>query len=666
MMTGSPQDIYEYFTPSQLGVNQEVFYKYLGIADVPKLNQWIVRGKLRRLRTAGNGRKGLIDYTSIPKDILKKIKDHYGDPYAVEDVQKVRNRIQADEQAAIYYQRAGLSPEKEIQYYTEAIILNLYRELLSEWREKSARNSSFKITQAKKDIARIFHELKTVRRENGDQVYPHKLPKNWRSLDRKYREYDRSGYSALVHKGHGNKAAQKIDGKVADWILATYCLPNKPNTTVLHAMYEERAELESWPSLSESAIYHWLEQTEQKKKWVLARHGRDEYVRIFGHKVTRDKSDYFPCAYLAIDGTKLDWIHYKEDSSIKMGADIKIDVVFDIYSERIVGWDFGTEHESHQQHFRAFKMAMQETGKKPLLITYDNQGGHRTQPMQDLYTQLLTTGGQHYPHRANEHGSPVEQLFSRFQQQILNQYWFSDKQAVNVRKADSRPNMDFIKKFKHKLKTVEELEEVFELCIDTWNNKNHPHLNCSRDAAFAKATEHKLDELTTLESMNLFWVKTPKPSTYRREGITITVTKQAYQFEVYDADGHVDVAFRDKYTGCKFITQYDPDELDNYVRLYLQMPDKSLKYITDAQPVKKVKTLPSLMDDRDKGRVHHMTATRDRELEGIEKELEALRHRTGITEESLIEDQELIIKHKGRVPKKQRAEAEARSFIDEL
>src|SRR5690606_16014198 len=136
--------------------------------------------------------------------------------------------------------------------------------------------------------------------------------------------------------------------------------------------------------------------------------------------------------------------------------------VFDVYSEKIVGYYVGTDHENYTQHFAALKMALGETLQKPALITYDNQGGHKTVEMQDLYDRIVTSnGGVHYPHRANEHGSPVEQLFARFQQEVLNQVWWSDKQGITTRREDSRPNMDFVKAYRHKLKTVEELIEAF-------------------------------------------------------------------------------------------------------------------------------------------------------------------------------------------------------------
>lgn len=660
------EQVFEYYNNTTLCVNQDVFTQ-LNLLSYDQFQKWCQRQKLVRLRTKGNGRTGLIKWDSIPEAELQKIKSAFGDPFCKDDVESFMNRLEADEEASVFYQTYkdengnSLLDEKQYQHYIEAQILNLYGSLLEEIELKSHRNPGFKKTKAKNDIAKVISELRVIKFDGtGKSKFPHKLPSNPRALERRFKEYKEEGYVRLVHKGRGNSNTKKIKGANADWILANYCLPNKPSTTEVHREYSRIIKEKKWPAVTEDAIYKWLQEPTQKKVWVLARHGKDEFIKQFGHKVSRDKSDWFPYCYLGIDGTKLDWIHYKESAPNKMGADLKIDVVFDVYSEKIIGWNYSTEHENHTHHFNAFKMAMQEAQVKPALITYDNQSGHRSSIMQDLYSKLVTSnGGQHYPHRALEHGSPVEQLFARFQQQVLNKWWFSDKQAIHVRKADSRPNMEFVNRFKHKLKTVEELEQHFEYSVQKWNESINNKFEETRNQVIQHPANFELEKITQLDMMHLFWITSKDPVTYERDGIKPTVSKTPYHFEVYDADGHVDLDFRDKYTGCKFFVQYDPNQMDNYVRLYLKMPNGDRRYVADAEPIKQVKNIPALMNDQDRGRMHKMTGVRDKELERIQERLEALRHRTNITEESLIESQELELKFKGRIPKEQRATAEA-------
>ncbi|WP_273005609.1 hypothetical protein, partial [Leeuwenhoekiella blandensis] len=124
-------DIYEYCNGNQLGVNQDVFIE-LSLLSYAQFQKWCQRNKLNRLRTAGRGRTGLIAWSSIPDEYLEKIKKAFGDPYRKDDVDSFVSRLNNDDKAAVFFMKAGLSPQKEYQHYIEAQILNLYGELLQE------------------------------------------------------------------------------------------------------------------------------------------------------------------------------------------------------------------------------------------------------------------------------------------------------------------------------------------------------------------------------------------------------------------------------------------------------------------------------------------------------------------------------------------------------
>lgn len=654
-------NIYEYYNGNQLGVNQDVF-DYLNI-KAATVRQWIVRGKLNRLRTAGRGRTGLIAWSSIPDEFLAKIKAAFGDPYRKDDVDSFVSRLNNDDKAAVFFMKAGLSPLKEYQHYIEAQILNLYGELLQEIEVKAARNTSFKKTQAKRELAKVIADLKTLKREDGKAKFPHKLPSNPRSLERRYKEYAEQGYERLIHAGTGNDNRAKITGSIGDFLNARYSMPNKPSILDVWTRYEAIRNSKKWPKITEDAIYKFLMRPENEKIWYLGRHGHAAWKVKFAHKIVRDKSDWFPNVYLAIDGTKLDWKHLKKSSSDGTGADIKVNVVFDVYSEKIIAAYFGLEHENHMIHFTTWKQAFQTAGVRPLKITYDGQGGHTTKVMQELYDSLVDQqDGEHYKHRAREHGSPVEQLFSRWQQQILNTRWNSDKQGVRTRKMDSRPNAEFIMRNKEHLKEWYEYEPYFRAEIERWNNSKHPHFEGTRNEVYPQEAKYELEQLGTLDMMNLFWITGKDPVTYYNYGLKTEIVNTKYHFEVYDDTGAVDIDFRDKYTGCKFYVSYDPDLLDQYVRLYLKLPNGDTRYIADAQPVKKVKEIEPLMDDHDRNRKHKMMGVRDEELSRVEAMLEKIRHTSGVNEETLIDEQEDVewaLKSASVQPKRTMNHAEA-------
>jgi hypothetical protein len=655
-----------------IAINQEVFYDRLSILSYENFQKWCQRGKLNRIRTKGRGRTGLIEFASIPEDLKNLLIRTFGNPYLQNDRETFTNQLASDDNAITFFRTykydngLGISEEKQSQYICDAEILNLYNQIINNYENKvkSNRRKTNK-GSLKKKLSSIINDLKTECYPNTQtRKYPHNLPSNVRALDRKLKGYLEDSYEFLVHKNAGNKSAQKIKGEIAKWLIAQYSMPNKIVVPVLHTMYEREAIKRNWCELSESAIYKWLYEPEQEKLWMISRDGLEAYRNKYGHKLVRDKQQWFPNAYWAIDGSKIDWMHYY-DNQLGAAAKFKIDPVVDVYSEKIIGWSF-SETETHEDHFKAVKMAFQEAQCRPYLFTYDGQSGHTSSRMQELYGKMVAKqGGVHYKHAAYEHSSPVEGIFNRLQQQVINAYWFSDKQSIKVRTDNNKPNMDFIMANASKLPKRDDLVKAWELCIQEWNEAKHPKYDCSRNEVYAQEPLMK-EEVNYLQMMDLFWVYTPDTITYRADGIKVQIANKKYHFEVYNLNGDIDLRFREKWVNKKFYVKYDPDQLDNYVELYLKLPNGDKQHVAEAQPVRKQQQLPVLMKDGDKAQT-----TKDYNVRKVEEKqalstIKRIQRETGITPEQLIEDQNLKIKLGGKLPKQERNEVEAESFINRL
>lgn len=659
-------------------IDQEVFYRDLSILSYDNFQKWVQRGKLNRLRTKGNGRTGLIEFQSIPEDLRQLIIRSYGNPYLQDDRETFTNQLTTDEDAITFFKTyrydngLGISDKKQAQYICEAEILNLYHDIVSNYDAKvKAQRKKNNKTGLKKKLCSIIKDLKTECFPNTNtRKYPHNLPENWRALDRKmYGSKDKIGYignnyEALVHGNANNKAAQKIKGDNANWLIAQYSMPNKVVVPVLHSMYLREAEKRGWCELSESAIYKWLYEPEQEKLWMISRDGIEAYRNKYGHKLVRDKEQWFPNAYWAIDGSKIDWMHYY-DNDLGAAAKFKIDPVIDVYSEKIIGWSF-SETESHIDHFTAVKMAFQESQCRPYLFTYDGQSGHTSNRMQELYGKMVAKkGGLHYQHAAYEHSSPAEGIFNRLQQQVINSWWFSDKQSVKVRTNNNKPNMDFLLSNLSKLPKKEELIKAWLLCVQEWNEANHPTLKIPRNEVYAQ--EPLMHEpINYLDMIDLFWCYTPEPITYKADGIKVQIANEKYHFEVYNVNGDIDLRFRERWVNKKFFVKYDPDQLDNYVSLYLKLPDGDKQFVADAQPVRKQQQIPVLMTDGDKSQFTKDYEVRKTEEKAAKQTIERIQRQTGITPEQLIKDQELKIKFGGKLPKQLRNEVESEVYIDRM
>lgn len=655
-----------------LCINQEIFYDGLAMLSYSNFQKWVQRGKLNKVRTAGNGRTGLIEFSSIPEALKNQIIQAFGNPHLENDRATFTNQLEKDNEAVEFFKSfryedgTGLPISKQTQYICDAEILNLYGSLIESYEAKvKSTGRKSKKGALKQKLSAIINDLKAECFPNTTTAkYPHKLPSNVRALDRKYFGYNKDGFDFLVHKNANNKAAQKIKGDIANWLLAQYSMPSKIVPPVLHSMYEKERIRRNWCELSESAIYKWLHEPTQERKWMISRDGIETFRNKYGHKLVRDKSTWFPNAYWAIDGSKIDWLHYY-DNTMGMAAKLKIDIVIDAYSEKVIGYSF-SETETHEDHFKAVKMAFQESHAKPYLFTYDGQSGHTSSRMQGLYGKMVAKkGGTHYQHAVGRHSSPVEQIFARFQQQTLNQWWFSDKQSIKARTDKSKPNMDFLLENKHRLLTKEKLVEAFKVSVNEWNNAKHPKFNETRNEVYTHDAIMK-EEVSYLEMMDLFWIYSNDTITYKADGIKPQITNTKYHFEVYDENGEIDLTFRERYVGTKFFIKYDPEQLDNYVMLYIKLPNGDKRFIADAQPVRKQQQIPALMKEGDKEQTAKDYNVRKLEEAKAKKQIEQIQRETGITPEQLIEDQELKIKLGGKLPKVERNAVEAASVFDLL
>jgi hypothetical protein len=614
----------------------------------------VIRGHLNKLTIGGNGRKALVAFESIPDRFKQAIRAKVGDPYASAKKIIFAEYMVWDHVAETYYQeyllenKGQLPEEKQREYTHQAIMFNAVKHI--------ATNV---VVQKRFGGKKEMWERMLTAIQNLPDTWLHTRYKNVVSFKRAFAKYDNESYGSIVSGKWLNTNSSKIVNEVADWILSQYCLPIKYTISEVAHLYESVREAKGWKSITERAMGEWLDKTEQKRIWMLARDGKDEYMKTFGHTVTRNRSQWFPNAWWAIDGTKLDLVHFANNKQ-KMAAELKINVVFDVHSERIIGWDIAYS-ENHASHFRAIKRAVNESGCRPFLFTYDKQSGHTSGRMQDLYDRLPAKGGTHYSHKVGRKSSPAEQIFNRLQQQVISKMWFSDKQGIKVRTATNKPNTDFIVEYKEALPTVDDFNKIFQALANKWNAGKQEDWAISRNERYAEETEHR-EAINMMDQLSLFWIDETTPKKYYAHGLPLTVEGKDYLFEVYDLDGRIDTEFRRKWVQEKLIVRYDPEYLNDYVALYELTPSGEKRFITYAQKKRAHESIPVLMLENSKQLRDQDIAIRDEELKRDQEAYENLISRTGITRESMIEEQELMIKFQGMLPKEEQMQTDTNSF----
>lgn len=644
-----------------LSIPASLLYEDWDLMSYSNYNIRCHRKQLIRSREGkGAGNEALLSFYHLPPDLQEICIEKLGKPEQVTVINLLEPYIEFDKKASHFFadhrtpEGKSITVEKQRQRTLNCCILNAIQTIFNSPRVSSKMFGKQKL--------KIWNNVSDAVNQLDMKKWDHNLPTAAKNLRKRYSDYQEHGYQAFIHKNEGNQNTAKIKGEIADFILAFYSLPIKMSVPMVLSKYNEVKEEKGFPDLTEAAIYKWLYEPEQERIWTLARHGKEAYKNKYQHKTIIDKSGWFPNIYWAIDGTKLDWIHFDDSKSNKMGASLRINVIFDVYSEKIIGWNI-SESEDHTDHFKAVKMAVQQSGYRPYLFTYDKQAGHKSTRMQELYSNIVAQeGGTHYSHKARSHASPVEGLFKRLQQEVITKFWFSDGQSITVKRDDNKVNSDFILENRHHLKSKEDLFRAWETAVKKWNSAQHPHFKESRSAVYAHPMTQK-EEITLPEILSYMWVEESKPITYKNDGLTIKIKGEQYHFEVYNQDKTIDIEFRRKNIGKKFIVRYDPENMDVFVQLYEITADKQKIFSANAEPKRKQVNIPILMDEADKKVWAIDYKVREEEFKRDLAAVEALRKRTGITPEQLIADQDLEIKFKGSAPKKQAIAMDAEMTI---
>ncbi len=596
----------------------------------------------------GKGTEALLSYHDLPEPLKLLCIEKLGHYTHIAKRNDLEPFIKPDRNVIDFFARhtnpdgQRLSDAKQVEKATNCHILMAIQNLLKE------RNY---LTKSKKMKTKIWEEISKAVNELDDEKWKHNLPTSAKNLKIRFLRFEKEGYGSFIHKGEGNQRTAIIKGDIADFLLATYCLPVKYSIPETLARYNDVKKENGWKDISESAIKNFLNKPENERIWTLARGGKAVYDRKYKHTVSREKDQWFPNVYWAIDGTKLDLVYYDPDSSNKMSAIKRINIIFDVYSEKIIGWSL-SETENITDHFKALKMAVQSAECRPYLFTYDQQSGHKSAKMQNLYSNLVADdGGTHYPHRARGHGSPAEGLIQLLQSQVITKFFNTDGQGVTVKTDDAKANPDFIMKYRESLPTKEQALKQWEMAVRTWNRNSHSTKGKTRNQVYNEEMPVR-EPLELQDIMRFMWIEEKKkPITYRRDGIALEVDKKVYKFEVYDQAGNIDTDFRWKHTGEKFIVRYDPDQMDGFIQLLKLNAQGETYFVAYAEPKRKFETVPKLMRPGEKEQFNTDHKVRDIELERAEKEYKELCKRTGISPEALIAQQEFELKMQGTLNK---------------
>ena len=546
----------------------------MSYANYQKLS---TRKAFNLLRTArGLGHYALIEFASLPARFKAKFIAKYGDPEKI--IRKESETMKMDENAIEFFDSyrlpdgSYLKSEKKDEYVANASVLNLLLERAN--RQRSCRNMSGNTTPLNWEA--IYKECEQLRDEVG-----HTLPRNTSRLREKMRLYKAEGYECLVSGRLCNSNTVKITPEAGRYIVALKRSRVRVYTDVqIFEEYNRVAPDRGWKTLkSHSSITAYLDRPEVKCLWTDAVYGELVAKQRYGYQHSTELPSQSDLLWYG-DGTKVN-LYYKvyAKGGYKLATTSVFEVI-DAASEVFLGYEI-CETESFEAMYEAYRKSIEMTGRCPVELGYDGQGGTKRADAKEWLAKISQISRKAAAY--NSQSKTIENIFGRFQAQVLHRYPGFTGQNITAKSDKSHPNMEWITANVDNLPTYDEVLKIYAEARQEWNRMKHPAYDKSRQQVYDSKRSDKAIVLNDVIRREIFWLNTQKNVTFSAYGIKFTLRGQEFHYDVYDENGLPDMAFREKHIGREFRIQYDPHDM-TVVRLCTYDDKYGYQFISEATP----------------------------------------------------------------------------------
>lgn len=574
--------------------------------------------KIHQRRLHGNT---LIDVASIQRrDRMEVIEAHLGKAFPEAGSKDVFEAVQKDGEAAYFYRRyqdecgVGLTVERQLLYTNSASILNYFIGILEQHTRTRAKYNKRPLMgdfyrNCVKDIKALHEQPEHL---GG---LPNSLPTNARRFEEKFKEYKKlfqtdreAAYQILIKKSSFINNAEKLTDSAKDWVIARWS-SYVDRCTLMQLFYEYCRRVTAEPELGWKAIhdprtlYLFLHKPEIKPLWYGCRYGELK----FKEKYTRHHSTILPTRRDSLwygDGTKLNYYYRDENGQV---ATINVYEVIDVYSEVFLGYHI-SKNEDFEAQYNAYKMAIETSGHKPYEIRFDNQGGHKKLQNSQFFMNLAHLAISTQPY--NGKSKTIESAFGRFQAEFLHKDWFFTGMNITAKEDESKMNREFINANVANLPTLDEVVKIYKTRRREWNEAIHYDTGKRRIDMYRESQNEKATKVEPWDMIVLFGMITPKPVTYRSNGIVMKVKKQKYQFEVLK-DGMPDMEFRLRNTDREFYVGYFLEDMTT-VALYEKTATGDYRYVAMADKYLKIHRAVQEQDEIDRALIAAMNRVNKR------------------------------------------------------
>ena len=314
------------------------------IVSRPTLYRLYEGGVLRRVVAGGNGREALYDVESLPLKYRQEVYRRYPDLQEKQRSERLINLIEIDREAVAFYQSYTMTTDnggtrhlpntKQTEYANSCSILNMIDRHLS--------NGVDSVTAFWQEMAESMPRL--------NERYPHCLPENPRSLQRKFNKYKQEGYLSIISRLWQNRNASKILTEAQNAALLVLVTQyNNLEDSRIATLYNHiaKSQIPNWECISASTVRNW--RLAHPLETAYGRMGREKFKATKSMQVKRNKPTA-PFMMWSLDGWTAELL-YQKRTERKSGTVVTyhnrltVVVVLDVSCDYPMGYAIG-DHET--------------------------------------------------------------------------------------------------------------------------------------------------------------------------------------------------------------------------------------------------------------------------------------------------------------------------------
>lgn len=537
------------------------------------------RGDIQVVRRACRNTPALVAFDSMPDRYKKAVTEKVGDVRKAASVNVLEGLMEHSQKASEYFEGymidddRHLPAEKRREYYANAVVLDAVKRMMD------SRNSKRKALGTR--ATRFWEEISESVLALDTNKWPHTLPSNARSLERKYNRYVADGFDSLIHKAYlnGSKNAAKVADENQKSMLVTLMSdPRNLDNAQVAKLYNMVAEQMGWKKITASAVAVWRDKCDDLI--YARRHGSEQYRAGREMQVKRSAPSR-PLLFWTMDGwdVELMYQHKPEKGATTYHNRLTMVVVLDACCKYPIGFAVG-KNESPELIREAMRDAERETQRLfgKMYRVGQLQSDHFA--MKNLSPTYEAVADKVTPARVkNAKAKPIERWFNYFNKKYCQMQTNWSGFGITSRK-ELQPNTEFITKYKKDFPDFAGLVKQIVGFIEA----ERAELESQYVSQFA---QEGLLEMSTSQYLMAFGESSGERK-YLLQGCGIRCTIGGRKMD-YDC---FDTHFR-KYGSTRWHLRYDPEDMHYALAVN---DDESLQFVLEEKYIQ-----PMALADRKDG-----------------------------------------------------------------